>query len=148
MIYNMVLRKRCKAVERYMLVITGLAAVAFMFSYMGYAPVFSVLPTKKGTGGLNDDENWNLFYHLGGNGPWIPKIDDVVPGGVDVPVGCSIDQAHMISRHAERYPTHTAGERRSPPRSQSRDHGLIPYLRSSRTAEPVQEFVYTPAGVT
>ena len=43
--------------------------------------------------------DWNLFYHLGGNGPWIEKVDarfgshekDGKP-----PPGCVIDQVHMV----------------------------------------------------
>lgn len=52
---------------------------------------------------------WDLRYHLGGNSPWIPKVDGVVDGGIEVPLGCSVDQAVMFSRHAERYPTMKAG---------------------------------------
>jgi len=39
---------------------------------------------------------WNILYHLGGNGPWIPKIDGVVDGGIAVPNGCRIDMIHMV----------------------------------------------------
>ncbi|KAL1304807.1 hypothetical protein AAFC00_003735 [Neodothiora populina] len=69
--------------------------------------------------------DWDLLYHLGGNGPWIRKMDGVVGGlddegeregeehggGVGVPRGCMVDQVHMLSRHAERYPTGKAGIR-------------------------------------
>ncbi|KAJ6095346.1 histidine phosphatase superfamily, partial [Penicillium sp. IBT 16267x] len=57
-------------------------------------------------------EGWNLFQHLGGNGPWIEKsgsndeFSNLAP-----PEGCSVDQVHMISRHGERYPTPSAGNR-------------------------------------
>ncbi|RPB27592.1 phosphoglycerate mutase-like protein [Terfezia boudieri ATCC MYA-4762] len=54
---------------------------------------------------------WNILYHLGGNGPWIPKIDGVVDGGIAIPNGCKIDMIHMMSRHGERYPTQNAGAR-------------------------------------
>ncbi|KAF1978005.1 phosphoglycerate mutase-like protein [Bimuria novae-zelandiae CBS 107.79] len=50
-------------------------------------------------------QNWNILYHLGGNGPWVEKVDDVVEGGIGVPEGCNVEQVHMMSRHAERYPT-------------------------------------------
>jgi len=39
---------------------------------------------------------WNILYHLGGNGPWIPKIDGVVDGGITTPNGCRIDMIHMV----------------------------------------------------
>jgi len=52
---------------------------------------------------------WNLFYHLGGNGPWIPRAS---AGRFErLPLKCEIDQVHMISRHAERFPTRHAGAR-------------------------------------
>lgn len=40
---------------------------------------------------------WNILYHLGGNSPWIQKIDDVVEGGFDPPKGCAVDMIHMVS---------------------------------------------------
>ncbi|KAF7595014.1 acid phosphatase pho5 [Aspergillus hancockii] len=57
------------------------------------------------------DNDWNLLYHLGGNGPWVEKIDGPNARGVDPPNRCTIDQLHMISRHGERYPTKSAGGR-------------------------------------
>lgn len=45
--------------------------------------------------GVNANE-WNLLYHLGGNGPWIEKIDGVVEGGIQVPMGCKVDMVHMV----------------------------------------------------
>lgn len=45
-------------------------------------------------GGPNDE--WNIFYHLGGNGPWIQKVDDVVEGGFEAPKGCQVDMIHMV----------------------------------------------------
>jgi acid phosphatase len=44
--------------------------------------------------GKND---WNILYHLGGNGPWVEKVDDVVKGGIQVPEGCEVDMVHMVS---------------------------------------------------
>lgn len=80
------------------------------------------------------DQGWNILYHVGGNGPWIQKIDGVVEEGFEPPPGCEVDQVHMVSewqyqrnrrkhngessytnicpqmsRHAERYPTTGAG---------------------------------------
>ncbi|RVX69343.1 hypothetical protein B0A52_06938 [Exophiala mesophila] len=60
--------------------------------------------------GVNS-QDWKLFYHLGGNGPWIPKSHNVAYDQAPLPKGCSVDQVHMLSRHAERYPTKTAGAR-------------------------------------
>lgn len=54
---------------------------------------------------------WDLFYHLGGNGPWIPKVDTIEYSDAPLPKYCSVDQVHMLSRHAERYPTKNAGAR-------------------------------------
>ncbi|KAF2847723.1 phosphoglycerate mutase-like protein [Plenodomus tracheiphilus IPT5] len=66
------------------------------------------LESQVGAGTTTDD--WNILYHLGGNGPWIEKITDVVEGGVAVPEDCVVEQVHMISRHAERYPTRKHGQ--------------------------------------
>ena len=52
---------------------------------------------------------WDLFYHLGGNGPWIPRAPESSP--IELPGKCAVDQVHMISRHAERYPTLNVGNR-------------------------------------
>lgn len=54
-------------------------------------------------------ESWNLFYHLGGNGPWIPRTPESASDNLGL--NCKVDQVHMISRHAERYPTLSAGMR-------------------------------------
>ena len=62
-----------------------------------------------GAGAVTKD--WNILYHLGGNGPWVEKIIDVVDGGVAPPEGCEVVQVHMMSRHAERYPTKKAGRK-------------------------------------
>jgi acid phosphatase len=40
--------------------------------------------------------DWNILYHLGGNGPWIEKVTDVVEGGVAAPAGCKVEQIHMV----------------------------------------------------
>ncbi|KAF2017465.1 phosphoglycerate mutase-like protein [Aaosphaeria arxii CBS 175.79] len=66
-------------------------------------------PNGQGAGTTTKD--WNILYHLGGNGPWVEKVADVVEGGVAVPDGCIVEQVHMMSRHAERYPTKKAGTR-------------------------------------
>ncbi|KAI7146696.1 phosphoglycerate mutase-like protein, partial [Hortaea werneckii] len=71
--------------------------------------------------GLNDipandsilavSEEWDPMHHMGGNSPWFPKNAGTVQEGLDLPQGCRVDQVHMISRHAERYPTVLAGVR-------------------------------------
>lgn len=78
-----------------------------------------------------EKDKWNLLYHLGGNGPWVEKIDGVVEGGIQVPEDCEVDMVHMVgsrvrmasperggaknsgqmSRHGERFPTLKAGNR-------------------------------------
>ncbi|KAL8829657.1 MAG: hypothetical protein Q9191_001886 [Dirinaria sp. TL-2023a] len=58
-----------------------------------------------------DEPNPDILYHLGGNGPWIQKLDGVEQAGFAPPAGCQVEQVHMISRHAERYPTAGAGGR-------------------------------------
>lgn len=44
----------------------------------------------------NTTNDWNILYHLGGNGPWIPKVDGVVEGGLAPPEGCRVEQVHMV----------------------------------------------------
>lgn len=53
---------------------------------------------KQGAGAITKD--WNILYHLGGNGPWVEKVIDVVEGGIAVPDGCHVEQVHMVgNRH-------------------------------------------------
>ncbi|KAF2404313.1 phosphoglycerate mutase-like protein [Trichodelitschia bisporula] len=55
-------------------------------------------------------EQWNLLYHLGGNGPWVPLIHHAVPySSLAPPESCEATQVHMLARHHERYPTFSAG---------------------------------------
>jgi acid phosphatase len=41
-------------------------------------------------------EDWNILYHLGGNGPWVEKVDNVVDGGLAPPDRCVVEQVHMV----------------------------------------------------
>ena len=50
-------------------------------------------PTDQHT---DNDTGWNLFYHLGGNRPWIPKVEGVIHGTLAPPTGCDVDQVHMV----------------------------------------------------
>ncbi|KAG0636336.1 histidine phosphatase superfamily [Tuber brumale] len=69
-------------------------------------------PACQGASNCPDQKReWNILYHLGGNGPWVEKVDGVVKGGIQVPNDCEIDMAHMMSRHGERFPTKNAGAR-------------------------------------
>ncbi|USP81115.1 hypothetical protein yc1106_08389 [Curvularia clavata] len=43
-------------------------------------------------------EDWNILYHLGGNGPWVEKVIDVVEGGVATPGG---SQRAVVKRMKE-----------------------------------------------
>lgn len=49
---------------------------------------------KLGAGAITKD--WNILYHLGGNGPWVEKVVDVVDGGISLPGGCEVEQVHMV----------------------------------------------------
>lgn len=53
--------------------------------------------------------SFNILEHLGGNGPWFARKPESELQGL--PMKCHVDQVHMISRHAERYPTKSAGNR-------------------------------------
>ncbi|OJD35609.1 phosphoglycerate mutase-like protein [Diplodia corticola] len=65
----------------------------------------------RGQGGGAIGQDWNVLYHLGGNGPWVEKVDGVLDEGIAVPEGCNVEQVHMMSRHHERYPTRKAGSK-------------------------------------
>lgn len=62
---------------------------------------------QTGSGQSIIEKGWNLLYHLGGNGPWIEKIDGVVDGGLGPPEGCKVEQAHMVGRRTNCFPQHT-----------------------------------------
>jgi acid phosphatase len=49
---------------------------------------------RQGAGAITND--WNILYHLGGNGPWVEKVIDIVDGGIAVPDGCHVEQVHMV----------------------------------------------------
>lgn len=51
---------------------------------------------RQGQGGGAISSDWNILYHLGGNGPWIEKVDGVVEGGIAAPEGCKVEQVHMV----------------------------------------------------
>lgn len=42
-------------------------------------------------------DGWNLSYHQGGNGPWIPKVDGVLKDDLTLPFGCLVDQVNLVS---------------------------------------------------
>ncbi|KAJ5092519.1 hypothetical protein NUU61_007389 [Penicillium alfredii] len=68
-------------------------------------------------------KEWNL-RHLGGNGPWIENDGDREALSLAPPEGYSIDQVHLMARHAERYPTKSAGNRHLKFLERVRDAGL------------------------
>ena len=40
---------------------------------------------------------WDILYHVGGNGPWIQKVDGTLGESIEPPVGCKVEQVHMVS---------------------------------------------------
>lgn len=54
---------------------------------------------------------WNILYHLGGNSPWIEKVDGVVKGGIGPPEGCRVEQVHMVCPHCIAQTLSTVEER-------------------------------------
>ena len=46
---------------------------------------------------LPESNSWNLSYHQGGNGPWIPKVKGIIKDDLTLPAGCKVDQVHMVS---------------------------------------------------
>ena len=39
--------------------------------------------------------SWDILYHMGGNGPWIPNVHGI-EGGIEPPAKCRVDQVHMV----------------------------------------------------
>ncbi|KAK4943940.1 hypothetical protein LTR66_014561, partial [Elasticomyces elasticus] len=70
----------------------------------------SLLPINSAPGNKHTDA-FNPHYHLGGNGPWVPRLSGPSYSSQRLTINCKIDQAHLLSRHAERYPTSNAGAR-------------------------------------
>lgn len=56
----------------------------------------STTGVKQGQGGGAVTKDWNILYHLGGNGPWVEKVEGVVEGGIAVPKGCDVEMVHMV----------------------------------------------------
>jgi acid phosphatase len=56
---------------------------------------------KLGAGAITRD--WNILYHLGGNGPWVEKVLDVLDEHIAPPESCEVVQVHMV-RHAHGTP--------------------------------------------
>ncbi|KAF2993680.1 acid phosphatase pho5 [Curvularia kusanoi] len=84
---------------------------------------------QHGEGSLHDragrtTKDWNILYHLGGNGPWVEKVIDIVDSGIAVPEDCEVEQVHMMARHAERYPTKAAGRNQKAVVQKMRDSGV------------------------
>ncbi|KAK8212935.1 hypothetical protein M8818_003100 [Zalaria obscura] len=46
--------------------------------------------------GVDTTDDWNILYHLGGNGPWIRKEDNIISNDMEPPPGCTVDQIHMV----------------------------------------------------
>ncbi|TKX18579.1 acid phosphatase-like protein 2 [Elsinoe australis] len=59
----------------------------------------------------NHTTSWSILHHLGGNGPWIPHTTSALTTDLHPPPNCRIDQIHLLSRHAARYPTRPSGIR-------------------------------------
>lgn len=45
---------------------------------------------------LSPAKPFDVLYHLGGNGPWIPKVRNVTGDSIEPPEGCRVDQVHMV----------------------------------------------------
>jgi hypothetical protein len=56
---------------------------------------------KLGGGAIAQD--WNILYHLGGNGPWVEKVIDILDEHIAPPESCEVVQVHMV-RHARGKP--------------------------------------------
>ncbi|KAK9446667.1 histidine phosphatase superfamily [Limtongia smithiae] len=96
-----------------------LIAVAVGVGTGGIGGMLSSRELVLGRAGSEVTSVWHLFRHLGGYSPWIPHHEKHGTGhdndsgdttiDMELPEECTIDQVHMLSRHAERYPTLSVG---------------------------------------
>jgi hypothetical protein len=78
-----------------------LAILAFLLLQDTYAfqlPLFSqsdhhASPVEDGQ---SSGQTWNILYHLGGNSPWIPKLDGLIESDISPPPSCKVEQVHMV----------------------------------------------------
>jgi hypothetical protein len=63
--------------------------------YTSWLPLW-LFPALAQRPGVPSGEPWSILYHLGGNSPWIPKINGIVADGIDPPAGCKVEQVHMV----------------------------------------------------
>lgn len=83
----------------------------------------NIFERSQGAGATTKD--WNVLYHLGGNGPWVEKVIDIVDSGIAIPNGCEVEQVHMMARHAERYPTRAAGRNQKAVVEKMKSSGVV-----------------------
>lgn len=65
------------------------------------------------------------MYHVGGNGPWIEKVDGVVEGGIEPPEKCSVEQIHMV---CARWPRRSRGLQLTLRSCHGMLNGTLPWL--------------------
>jgi hypothetical protein len=70
----------------------------WMISIQGYFDVITSKWTHPHILATNTaiQEDWNILYHLGGNGPWIPRKDGPFGDELRIPEGCQIEQMHVV----------------------------------------------------
>ncbi|PNS14048.1 Acid phosphatase PHO1 [Sphaceloma murrayae] len=83
------------------------ALLAFILTFILPPRAFFAPPSTP----LSVSSSWSVLQHLGGSGPWIPHTTHALTHDLSPPPGCRVDQVHLLSRHAARYPTHPAGIR-------------------------------------
>ncbi|KAK9358096.1 histidine phosphatase superfamily [Lipomyces starkeyi] len=74
-------------------------------------------------------QDWHIFYHLGGYSPWIRHQTSTIS---TLPSQCVVDQVHMLSRHAARYPTRSVGIKMKSLITKLKSSGatVLPFLES------------------
>jgi acid phosphatase len=71
---------------------------ALFISQSPYYPSWNTWTHPSTSGGSKDSHrDWNLFYYLGGYGPWVEKLDGHAESqSIYPPEGCAINQVHMV----------------------------------------------------
>lgn len=72
-------------------------AKSWELNWLGESP-YKILPWSQETHASNGAVAlWDILYNVGGNGPWIRKLDGTVEEDIKPPAGCNAEQIHMVS---------------------------------------------------
>lgn len=68
-------------------VLIGLYPGLLSFNSHGGAGKLDINLNDESCQGITDHAAWDIKYHLGGDGPWVPKMQGIVNDTIDPPEG-------------------------------------------------------------